>query len=171
MGELNSNLLTLGMREFNDVLESEFVGDLAVEPDSRVFGCDASFGDDGCGFDYGEAGTARDDATEMGHVPGCEVAILGGVLAEGREEDAVLEGGAADLEGCECFWDWFRVWLLDCGAGGRDLGGCEVGDLLVLRDCLERRERREEGRRRTPLAALLGIPALWAVSPCLVGTA
>jgi hypothetical protein len=71
-------------------------------------------------------------------VPGCEVAVLGGVLAEGGEEDAVLESEASDFEGGEEFGDWGAVWLRVRGcAAGRVLQGGEVGDLSCVRRGLE----------------------------------
>jgi hypothetical protein len=50
------------------------------------------------------------------------VPVLGGVLAEGGEEDAVLEGEASDRERCEDLGDWFVVWL--------GIGGCAAGRVL-----------------------------------------
>jgi hypothetical protein len=48
------------------------------------------------------------------------MSIFGGVLAEGREHNAVLEGQAADLEGLEEFGDGLAIWL---GVGGSSGGG------------------------------------------------
>jgi hypothetical protein len=60
------------------------------------------------------------------------VAVFGGVLAEGGEHDAVLEGGAAEGEGLEELGDGSAIGL---GVGGgsrrRVLCGGEVGDLVV----------------------------------------
>jgi hypothetical protein len=89
MSELNSNLLPLAVRKLNDSPEWR---DLAVFPQTRVFGRDAAFGEDGSGLDKSNAGAALDDAAQVGEMPVGEVAVLGRVLAERREEDAVLEG-------------------------------------------------------------------------------
>ena len=82
MGQLYSNLLALRVCELYDLAERL---DLRVFPDSTVFGCDASFWDDGCGFDECDARPALDYAAEVGEVPCCLVAVIGGVLAEGGE--------------------------------------------------------------------------------------
>ena len=39
------------------------------------------------------------------------MAVLGGVLTEGGEEDAVLEGEASDGERCKHLGNRFAVWL------------------------------------------------------------
>lgn len=62
MSKLNSDFLALRVCEFSNSLKTEWSLQLVVAPDSCVFGSDTSFGDDGSGFDYGEPGTARDDA-------------------------------------------------------------------------------------------------------------
>jgi hypothetical protein len=63
----------------------------------------------------------------MGEVPGGVVAVGGGVLAEGGEHDAVLEGEGAESEGLEELGCWGAI--REGGAGGGGLGGGEVGDL------------------------------------------
>lgn len=67
----------------------------------------------------------------MGELPAAEVAFVGGVLAERGEENAVLEGEAADGEGLEDLGDRSAVWL---GVGGcsrrRLLCWSEVGYLF-----------------------------------------
>lgn len=75
----------------------------------------------------------------MGEVPRGVVAVFGGVLAEGGEHYAVLEGEGAQGEGGEEFGCGGAVG--DGGAGGGVLGGGEVGDLESVRWVLEREER------------------------------
>ena len=89
MRELDPDLLALGMGKLDNALQRR---DLAVFPQPRVFGCDTASGQDGGGFDEGEARPALDDATKVREVPVREVAVVGGVLAQRGEEDAVLEG-------------------------------------------------------------------------------
>jgi hypothetical protein len=52
----------------------------------------------------------------MSHVPGCEVSVLSGVLAERGKHDAVLKLEASDLEWGEDFGD--------LGAMGLRIGSC-----------------------------------------------
>jgi hypothetical protein len=44
-------------------------------------------------------------------VPGRHVAVLSGVLTEGRKHDAVLEGQASDLQGLEELWNRAAIGL------------------------------------------------------------
>lgn len=55
--ELYPDLLVLGVGEFDDLGVERNMG---VGPEARVLGCDSSFGDDGCGFDYGKARSSAD---------------------------------------------------------------------------------------------------------------
>ena len=131
MGELNTDLLSLTMRKLTDLLQTPLAFYLRILPNSRILRCDSPFWDDGCSFDYGEARATGDDAAEMGEVPGCVMAVDGGVLAERGEHDSVLEGEPADLEGCEELWDCGTVGLwVRGGAAGWLLGGGEIGDLF-----------------------------------------
>lgn len=75
--ELDADFLALGVRELGDGFEAELALEVVIAPDSAVFRCDAAFGDDGCGFDEGEAWAARDYTAKMGEVPAFEVAVLG----------------------------------------------------------------------------------------------
>lgn len=111
MRNLDSDLLVLGMGEFDNTLESVLSFYEFVAPDSDVLGGDAAFRDDGSCFDHCNAGSAGDDTSEVGHVPGRHVAILGGVLTEGRKHNAVLEGQASDLQGLEKLWDRAAIGL------------------------------------------------------------
>lgn len=132
MRELNSDLLALGVRELDDALEAELTLELAVGPDASVFGRDAALGQDGRGLDDGETRPARDDATQVGLVPGPEMPIFTRVLAQWRQEDAILKGRTADRERLEELGDGLVVWLGVCGcSGGRVLSWGEVGDLNV----------------------------------------
>ena len=59
--------------------------------------------------------------------------VFGGVLAEWREHDAVLELQAANSEGGEEFGNWVVVGLRIGGCSTRrGLQGCEIGDLGAL---------------------------------------
>lgn len=64
----------------------------------------------------------------MRPVPHGVVAVLGGVLAEGREHDAVWEGQTAELEGFEEFGYALLAFFDQSRAGGRFLGWSEEGD-------------------------------------------
>lgn len=55
-------------------------------------------------------------------MPGSVVAVLGGVLTEWGEEDAVLESQASDRERCEYLGNQLVVWL--------GVGGCPAGWVL-----------------------------------------
>lgn len=63
MTKLDGNFLTLGMGKFNGLGERL---DLRILPESEILRGDATFWDDGGGFDDGEAGTAGNDAAKMG---------------------------------------------------------------------------------------------------------
>ncbi len=54
------------MGEFDNAAER---CDLAVFPETAVFGRDAAFGLDGGGFHEGDAGSSLDYAAEVGEVP------------------------------------------------------------------------------------------------------
>ena len=63
---LDANVLALTMSKFNDPLKRS---DVAVEVDATVFGCDATFWGDGCGFDHGKTGAPLYDAPQVSQVP------------------------------------------------------------------------------------------------------
>ena len=71
VGELDPDLLVLGVRELDDACPG---GGLLVCPDPGAFGGDAAFGEDCCCFDDGEPGAAGEDAADCG----------GGVKSEGQ---------------------------------------------------------------------------------------
>ena len=98
MSELDPNLLPLAMCKLYDSPEWS---DLAVFPQTGVFGRDAAFGEYGSCFDKSESRAALENAAQVREVPVGEVAVVGRVLAERREEDAVLEGYGAEGEGSE----------------------------------------------------------------------
>ena len=98
MSELDADLLPLAMRKLYDSPEWS---DLAIFPQTGVFRRDAAFGEYSSGFNKSEAGAALNDAAQVGKVPVGEVAVLGRVLAERREEEAILEGYGAEGEGSE----------------------------------------------------------------------
>jgi hypothetical protein len=74
---------------------------VVVAPDAEIAGGDAGFGADGVGFGDDEGGAADGAAAEMDEVPVVGEAVDGGVLAHGRDGDAVGQGEAAQLEGSE----------------------------------------------------------------------
>ena len=74
---------------------------MLVFPDAEVAWSDAAFGVDGIGFGEDEGGAADGAAAEVDEVPVVSEAVGGGVLAHGRDGDAVGEGEAAELEGGE----------------------------------------------------------------------
>lgn len=118
--ELDGNLLVLAVGKGGDALEGL---DLAVLPETEVLGRDTTVGLHGGGLHDAQAGAALDDATQVCEVPVVGVAILGRVLAQRREEEAVLEGGATDGEGSE---ELGRA--AELRARGRLLCGSEVRD-------------------------------------------
>ena len=61
MGELDADLLVLGVRELDDLGPR---GRLLVRPDSSIFWGDAALGEDGARFDYGQAGSASEDSAD-----------------------------------------------------------------------------------------------------------
>lgn len=104
--DLDADFLALAMREIDNLPQTPVALYVRVVPDARVLGGDAALWRHGRGFDECEAGAAEDDGGEVREVPGRVVAVLGAVLAEGGEGDAVVEREAADFERGEEFGDW-----------------------------------------------------------------
>jgi len=155
--ELDHDLLVLRVRELHDARDGFF---LAVLPQADVFGRDAAFGGHGGGFDAGQAWSALHDAADVCGVPFGVVAVLGAVLAERRQHNAVLEGGAPDLERVEELWDVL------CGLALTDDGGtcswvlhwCEIWDLEDSRVSTDFTNVMDVvGDELTPFAALLAL--------------
>lgn len=98
VGKLDGDLLVLGVGELNELCEGLNLG---VFPETTVLGGDTALREDSSGLNDNETGSAGQDTTEMGHVPGSDLSVLGGVLAKRREHYAVLESGTTDGEGLE----------------------------------------------------------------------
>src|SRR2546421_12013123 len=98
MSELDPNLLPLAMRKLYDSPEWS---DLAVFPQTGVFGRDAAFGEYGGCFDKSETGATRDNAAPVREAAVGEVGVVSRVLAERREGDAALAGYGAEGDGSE----------------------------------------------------------------------
>ena len=96
VGELNAAPDSLTVDEFDDAREAVNV---LVLVDSEVVGGDAAFGNDGGGLKHDEAGAPLRASAEVNHVPVVGKAVLRGVLAHGRDADAVGEGDRTELKG------------------------------------------------------------------------
>lgn len=81
MSELDSDFLALTSREISDTLEGL---DLAVFPEAQTLGRVAAPRQHARGLYNCEAGTALNDAAEVGEVPVVCVPVLGRILAERR---------------------------------------------------------------------------------------
>ena len=91
--------------------------DVLVLPEAEVLGADAAFGGDGGGFGEDEGRAADGAAAEVDEMPVVGEAVLAGVFAHGRDDDAVGEGQGADGDGGEeagGILGW-HVWGLDVG--------------------------------------------------------
>ena len=127
MCQLDSDFLSLGVCKFSDFLKSPLAFDVLIAPDSAVFRGDSSFWDDCRSFNYRESRTTSEDATKMGELPSCEMAILGRILAQRGEEDTILESGSADGQGLEDLWKWLVIWLgIGSCSSWRFLSRCKV---------------------------------------------
>lgn len=83
VSELNANLLILAMRKLGDTPERLY---LTIFPETEALRGDAPPRQYTRGLHDGEARAALNDATNVGEVPvGC-VSILGGILAQRRED-------------------------------------------------------------------------------------
>jgi hypothetical protein len=92
VGELNAGSRTILMHKFNNPLERR---DLRIFPQAHVAGADTAFrGNSGC-FDNDQACSAHCTAAQVDQVPVRGKAILAGVLAHGRNRDAIGEGDTA----------------------------------------------------------------------------
>ena len=88
MGELDAGARALRVDELDDAGEA---CDVFVFVDAEVVWGDAAFGYDGGGLKQDQSGTALGAGTEMDHVPVVGEAVECGVLAHGRDADAVRE--------------------------------------------------------------------------------
>jgi len=98
VGELGAGVGAVLVQEGGDALE---LGSVLVLPDAEIAGSDAAFRADGVGLGDDQGGAADGTAAEVDEVPVVGEAVDGGVLAHGRDGDAVGQGEAAQLEGGE----------------------------------------------------------------------
>jgi hypothetical protein len=75
--------------------------DVVVFPDAEILRADAGFRKNGGCFGENEAGPAYRAAAEMDKVSVVGESVGAGVLAHGRNEDAIREGEVTNLEGIE----------------------------------------------------------------------
>jgi hypothetical protein len=114
VGQLDAGAGALGVEEGGDAGEG---GDVVVFPNAEVGGGDAALGRDGGGLKSNERRSALGAGAKMDEVPVGGEAVDAGVLAHGRNADAVREGEGAKLEGREegvAHGDW--MWGNDEGA-------------------------------------------------------
>ena len=71
---------------------------MLVFPDAQILRADAAFGGDGAGFGEDQRGAADGATAEMDEVPVIGIAISAGILAHGRDDDAVAEEDIANLQ-------------------------------------------------------------------------
>ena len=95
VGELNACADALSVDERCDALEA---GDVLVLVNAEIAGGDAALGHDRGGLKHDEAGSALGTAPEVDHVPVVGEAVFCGVLAHGRDADAVGEGDGPKLK-------------------------------------------------------------------------
>ena len=140
VGELDSGADALGVDELGDAGEA---GNVVVGVDAEVGGGDASFGEDrGC-LEHNEGGSALGAGPEMNEVPVIGESVLRGVLAHGRDADAVGEGDGAKLKGRkkrmahDVSLAWKMNWTSEemmrerekrCNLGGKK--GCRIHAML-----------------------------------------
>lgn len=95
VGELNASAHSLRVDELSDARQ---VGNVFVAVDAEIGGCDAAFWDHGGRLKENEACSALGAAAEVDHMPVVGEAVLRGVLAHGRNADAVGEMDRAKLK-------------------------------------------------------------------------
>ena len=91
VGELNAGAGAVSMEEVDDAGER---GDVLVFPEAEVKRRDAAFGRDGSGLSEDESGAADGAAAEVDEMPVGGESVFAGVLAHGRDGDAVGKGDA-----------------------------------------------------------------------------
>ena len=94
VGELNSGDGSLPQQKLGDAREE---GDVVVFPDAEILRADAAYGGDGAGFGEDQRGAADGAAAEMDEMPVVRKAIAAGILAHGRDDDAVAQEDLANL--------------------------------------------------------------------------
>lgn len=108
------------MSKLNNLGEAR---NLRIEPDARVLWRDATSSLDGRGLHNEQTRTTSNDSADMrSSVPRLLEAVEARILAEWRDENAVLEGHTADCEGREELGDGGSVGLrVDCSSCWRIL--------------------------------------------------
>ena len=96
VGQLDTGADALRVNEGRDLLEP---GDVLVFPDAEVGGGDAAFRQNGGSLDHDEAGASLRAGAEVDEMPVGGESIVGGVLAHGRDADAVGESDRTKLQG------------------------------------------------------------------------
>lgn len=96
MGKLSAGADSLRVDELRDAREA---GDVFIGVDAEVGGRDAAFRQNRGSFEHDEAGPTLGPAAEMDEMPVVGESVLRGVLAHGRDADAVGEGDGAKLKG------------------------------------------------------------------------
>lgn len=74
---------------------------MCIKPDAGVIRADATAGLNSSGLHDEQTGAPRNDAADVAIVPRLLETVDAGILAKRRDEDAIVEGHAADLEGLE----------------------------------------------------------------------
>jgi hypothetical protein len=73
-------------------------GDLRILPDAKIAGGDAALGENGGGLENDQACATLGAATEVNKMPLAGKAVHGGVLAHGRDADAVGKADRTELQ-------------------------------------------------------------------------
>ena len=107
MGQLDAGARALRVNELRDAGEG---GDVVVLPDAEIARRDAAFRSDGGGFQRDQAGAALRACAEMDKMPIGGEAVLRGVLAHGRDADAIGDREGAELKRRE---EWMAHCVLD----------------------------------------------------------
>jgi hypothetical protein len=95
MGKLGSGYGAVLAEEADYARE---VLNVCVLPDAEVGGADAALGDDCGGFGEDGARAPNGASAEVDEMPVVGKAVFAGVLAHGRDGNAVTKGNVADLE-------------------------------------------------------------------------
>ena len=98
MGQLNAGARTLRVDELGYALER---GNVVVLPDAVIGGGDTALRRDGGSLKGDQACATLSTCAEMDEMPIVGEAVLRGVLAHGRDSDAIGEGDGAKLKGRE----------------------------------------------------------------------
>ena len=95
MRELDSSDPALRANESHDARQRL---DVRFAPNAQILRADARLGQHGCRFRHHQARAARGAAAEVHQMPIVGQSVLAGVLAHGRDGDAVRKGYVPDLD-------------------------------------------------------------------------